>query len=140
MTDSIHREIHFPHSPEEVWRALTNSAALAEWLYPNDFVPRVGHRFSFRVPPNPQAKFDGIVYCEVLTCTAPSELIYSWVAVGGEVDTRVSYRLEPDGNGTRMIFEHSGFENQQAFKGAEYGWTLMLAKLAKVLVARVAQH
>ncbi len=140
MTDSIRREITFPQPPEEVWRALTDSAVLAEWMYPNDFEPRVGHRFTFRVAPNPQANFDGIVHCEVLACAPPGELTYSWVAVGGEVDTRVSYRLEPDGSGTRVFFEQSGFENRQAFKGAEYGWTLMLGKLTKVLEATAAQR
>jgi uncharacterized protein YndB with AHSA1/START domain len=135
MTDRIRREITFPRPPEEVWRALTDSAVLAEWMYPNDFEPRVGHRFTFRVPPNPDADFDGIVHCEVLTCTPPRELAYSWVAAGGKVDTRVSYLLEPEGGGTRIRFEHSGFEDGQAFKGAGYGWTLMLGKLTKVLEA-----
>ena len=139
MTDSIRREIAFPQPPEEVWRALTDSAVLAEWMYPNDFEPRVGHGFTFRVPPNPQVNFDGIVHCEVLACAPPRELAYSWVAVGGEVDTRVSYRLEPDGSGTRVFFEQSGFENRQAFKGAEYGWTLMLGKLAKALEATAVE-
>jgi len=60
--------------------------------------------------------------------------------VGGVVDTRVGYRLEPDGSGTRVFFEQSGFENRQAFKGAEYGWTLMLGKLTKVLEATAAQR
>ena len=33
---------------------LANSASLAEWMYANDFEPRVGHQFTFRVPPNPK--------------------------------------------------------------------------------------
>ena len=60
MSESIRREIVFPQSREVVWRALTDSAALAGWLMPNDFEPRVGHRFTFRTQPNPQAGFDGI--------------------------------------------------------------------------------
>ena len=138
MSDSIRREITFPQPLEEVWRALTDRALLAEWMYPNDFEPRVGHRFTFRVPPNPQANFDGIVHCEVLTYAPPSELAYSWAAAG--VDTRVSYRLEPDGTGTRLFFEQSGFESPQAFKGAEYGWTFMLGRLGKVLAGTTASR
>jgi uncharacterized protein YndB with AHSA1/START domain len=135
MTDSIRRELTFPQPPEEVWRALTDSDMLAEWMYPNDFEPRMGHRFTFNVPSNPN--FDGIVHCEVLACDAPNELAYSWV--GGGVDTHVRYRLEADGAGTRMSFEHSGFESRQAFKGAEYGWTLMHEKLAEVLGSPVSR-
>jgi uncharacterized protein YndB with AHSA1/START domain len=141
MTRSIRRELVLPRPQQEVWRALTDSSALAEWMYPNDFEPRVGHRFTFRVPANPQAGFDGIVRCEVLECTPPSLLAFSWSG-GPVVDTRVSYRLEPDGAGTRVLFEHSGFDLSQpwgegAFHGAELGWVKMHERLTAV-VARLA--
>ena len=133
MTNTIRRELTFSQPPEKVWRALTNSETLAQWMYPNDFEPRVGHHFTFRVPPN--ARMNGLtVHCEVLKCVPASELLFTWV-VGevNELDTRVSYRLEPDGEGTRVLFEHSGFEQTPAFKGSEYGWKVMHGKLAKVL-------
>lgn len=135
MSESIRREIVLPQSREDVWRALTDSAALAEWLMPNDFEPRAGHRFTFRTQPNPQFGFDGIVHCEVLDCTPPSRLTYSWVE--GGVDTQVSYRLEPDGNGTRVFFEQSGFDvskpwGDAALRGAEAGWARMFEQLARV--------
>jgi len=138
MSKTIRREIVIPQSPEQVWRALADSAALAAWMYPNDFEPRVGHHFTFRVPPKPKVGFDGlIVRCEVLECEPPSRLVFSWSA-GGLVDTRVSFRLEPDGDGTRVFFEHSGFDvsqpwAEQAFQGAEFGWTKMLKQLAGVV-------
>lgn len=135
MTTTIQRELRFSQSPEVVWRALANSAALAEWMYPNDFEPRVGHRFTFRVPPKPQLENGLVVRCEVLTCDPPSELVFTWI-VDGFLNTRVSYRLEPDGTGTRVLFEHSGFEQQGALKGAEYGWNMMHGKLAAVLTDR----
>jgi uncharacterized protein YndB with AHSA1/START domain len=132
MRNTIRRELTLAQSPEAVWHALTNSASLAEWMYPNDFEPRVGHRFTFRVPPKPQLEDGLTVRCEVLTCDPPSELVFTWV-VGEFLDTRVSYRLEPDGTGTRVLFEHSGFEQEGALEGAEYGWKMMHGKLAKSL-------
>ena len=70
-------------------------------------------RHAFRVPPNPKAGFDRIVVCcQVLECELPSRLAYSWSA-GPIIDTQVSYRLEPDGDGTRVFFEHSGFDMSQ---------------------------
>jgi uncharacterized protein YndB with AHSA1/START domain len=133
-TKTIRRELKFPQSPAAVWRALATREALADWMYPNDFEPRVGHRFTFRVPPNPQARFDGLtVHCEVLRCAPPSELEFTWVVGDGFLDTRVSYRIEPDGSGTRVLFEHSGFKQDQAFHGAEYGWTMMHGKLTQAL-------
>lgn len=128
----IRRELTFSQSPEAVWHALTDRAALAAWMYPNDFEPRVGHRFSFRVPPKPQLEDGLVVRCEVLECEPPSRLVFTWV-VEGFLDTRVSYRLEPDGSGTRVLFEHSGFAQEQARAGAEYGWKVMHDKLGKVL-------
>ena len=73
MTKTIQREILIPQPREQVWRAITDSTTLAEWMFPNDFEPRVGHHFTFRVPPNPKVNFDGlVVHCEVLECEPPS--------------------------------------------------------------------
>src|SRR4051794_20233584 len=143
MTNTIRRELLIPQPREQVWRAITDSATLAEWMFPNDFEPRVGHHFTFRVPGNPKVNFDGLtVRCEVLECEPPASLVFSWSAGGPVENTRVSFRLEPepDGGGTRVLFEHSGFDlahpfGEQAFKGAEFGWAKMLKQLA-VVVAR----
>jgi uncharacterized protein YndB with AHSA1/START domain len=101
-------------------------------MYPNDFEARPGHRFTFRIPPNPQAKFEGIaIHCEILKCIPPKQLSFSWAAMG--VDTRVDYRLEAHGDGTKVFFEQSGFEQEHAYRGAEYGWNLMHGKLTTLL-------
>lgn len=139
MTRAIRRDVRFPQPREQVWRALTDPAMLAEWMFPNDFVPRVGHHFTFRVPAKPEVGFDGlVVHSEVLECEPPARLAFSWSAGGPVVDTRVSFRLEPDGDGTRLEFEHSGFDlahpwAEHALQGAEYGWAEMLGKLPAVV-------
>ncbi len=145
MTEAIRREILIPQPREEVWRALTNRATLAEWMYPNDFEPRVGHHFTFQVPPNSKVGFEGLVVrCEVLECDPPRRLAFSWSA-GGLVDTQVSFQLEPDGDGTRILFEHSGFDvsqprGDQAFRGAEFGWAKMLKQLAAVVAGSAGEN
>ena len=94
----------------------------------------------------PKAGFDGlIVRCEVLECEPPSRLAFSWSAGGPVVDTRVSFRLEPDGDGTRVLFEHSGFDvsqpwGDQALRGAEFGWAKMLKQLAAVVAGLAADR
>jgi uncharacterized protein YndB with AHSA1/START domain len=143
MSKTIQREILIPQPREHVWQAITDSATLAEWMFPNDFEPRVGHHFTFRVPPNPKMNFDGLVVrCEVLECQPPNRLIFSWSAGAPVENTQVSFQLEPDGEGTRLHFEHSGFDvahpfGEQAFKGAEFGWAKMFKQLADA-VARLA--
>jgi uncharacterized protein YndB with AHSA1/START domain len=138
MSKTIRREILIPRPREQVWRALTDSTLLAEWMFPNDIKPHVGHRFTFQVPPNPKVGFNGMVVgCEVLECEPPHRLAFSWSA-NGVGDTRVSFRLEPDAEGTRLFFEHSGFDvsqgwSEQAVHGAEFGWAKMLKQLPAVV-------
>ncbi|WP_373648994.1 SRPBCC domain-containing protein [Schlesneria sp. DSM 10557] len=144
MTESIRRELYFPQSRERVWKAITDRAALAEWMYPNNFEPSVGHRFQFHVPPKPQIGFDGLVVeCEVTECEPPHLLKFSWNAGEPIVDTHVSFRLEPFNEGTQVYFEHSGFDlsrpyADRAFEGAQYGWAKMLEKQLAALLARVS--
>lgn len=144
MSGTIQKELLLPQPPEKVWQAISTSTALAGWMYPNDFEPRVGHRFTFQVPPNPKVGFEGlVVHCEVLECEPPRRLLFSWSAGGPVVDTRVGFRLEPEGSGTRLFFEHSGFDlseswGNQAFHGAEFGWAKMLGQLSSIVAARAA--
>ena len=58
----VERVMH--HTPEKVWRALTQGPLIEEWLMKNDFRPVVGHKFNFRAEPMPQ--WNGVVDCEVL--------------------------------------------------------------------------
>jgi uncharacterized protein YndB with AHSA1/START domain len=142
MSETVRKEILVPQPREQVWLAITDSATLAEWMYPNDFQPRVGHQFTFRIPGNPKVNFDGLtVCCEVLACDAPSRLVFSWSVGGPVVNTQVTFRLEPEGEGTRVFLEHSGFDvsqpfGKQAFRGAEFGWGKMLGQLSTVVAGR----
>lgn len=127
-TASITHDIYFPHTPERVWEALTTSDAIARWLMPNDFAPRVGHQFTLQANPMPALNFDGVCRCEVTACDPPRLLAYTWQ--GGALDTLVTYRLEPDGDGTRLHFEHSGFDlsdpaQQASYRGMQ-GWSAKL--------------
>jgi uncharacterized protein YndB with AHSA1/START domain len=53
ITKSIIVERDMPHPPEKIWRALTTSALIADWLMENDFAPELGRRFQFRARPMP---------------------------------------------------------------------------------------
>jgi len=107
MAGVIELERVYPQAPERVWQAITNPEALEAWLAPNDFAPRVGHRFQFTMEPRPG--FDGIIRCEVLTVEPPRQLVYAWSGAWGSEDTRVTWVLEPEGSGTRVRLRHEGF-------------------------------
>ncbi|WP_309237248.1 SRPBCC domain-containing protein [Actinomadura sp. BRA 177] len=122
---SIEVDEFLPHPPAKVWRALTDPDLLARWLMPNDFKPAVGHRFTFAAQPIPNIGFDGTIECQVLTLDEGRLLRISWA--GGGLDTTVTWRLVPEGHGTRLFIEHAGFDmddpvNAFAFRGMGSGW------------------
>jgi uncharacterized protein YndB with AHSA1/START domain len=107
---NLHRD--YDAGPEELWQLIATSEGLDEWLMPNDFVPRVGHRFTFTDTPRPPL-YDGLVGCEVLEIDPPRLLAISWA--GGPVDTVVTFRLVPLGPGrTRLELTHTGFAGLRA--------------------------
>ena len=130
-TRSVVIERVFPHPPEKVWRALTESSLLAQWLMDNDFQPVVGRNFNFRHEPMPN--WNGEIDCEVLAIEPQQRLSYSWKSLG--VDTVVLFTLTPAEGGTHVRLEQSGFrpDQQQAFGGARYGWQNFLTNLERVL-------
>jgi uncharacterized protein YndB with AHSA1/START domain len=111
--------IEYPHSPETVWRALTDPTLIPRWTStgqggrPVGFVPTVGARFQFVAKPMPG--WSGVVHCEVLEVRAPSLLRYSWLGDEGDDVTLVTYRLDLHGGGTRLTFEHTGFTGVGGF-------------------------
>ena len=106
MKADIDATVEYAHPPERVWAALTSSEALAAWLMPNDFVAEVGREFTLRTKPAPG--FDGIVRCRVLELDPPARMIWSWA--GGNIDTTVTFTLEPAGPGrTRLRMRQVGF-------------------------------
>jgi uncharacterized protein YndB with AHSA1/START domain len=126
-----------PHPPEKIWRALTTSALIAEWLMLNDFQPAVGHRFNFRATPIPNM-WNGVTDCEVLEIDEARRLVYSWNASGDEaangLKSTVTWTLTPADGGTLVRMEHSGFRPQdeggrQAMGG---GWPRIVAGLERV--------
>jgi uncharacterized protein YndB with AHSA1/START domain len=125
----IEREM--AHPPEKIWRALTEGPLMEEWLMTNDFQPVVGHRFTFRA--NPVPGWNGIIECEVQVVEPHSRLAYSWGALG--LGSAVVWTLTPTTSGTHLRMEQSGFGpgQDQAYKGATYGWQRFLGNLERVV-------
>jgi uncharacterized protein YndB with AHSA1/START domain len=132
QTESLSFEFDLHHSPEKVWRALTDPALLMDWLLPVvDLRLEPGAAFRFNAQPQPG--WDGIVDCRLLEVEAPRKLSYTWVV--GDIDTVVTFTLTPTGSGTHLSLVHSGFrpDQKQNLGGARYGWKMMGAKLVDVL-------
>jgi uncharacterized protein YndB with AHSA1/START domain len=135
QTESIAFEFDLHHSPEKVWRALTDPALLAEWLLPvveGKLEP--GAAFTLRTQPYPG--WDGTVNCRVLEIEPRRKLSYAWAVPF--LDTVVTFTLMPTASGTRLSLVQSGFREDQKreFGGARYGWNMMGGKLV-YLLARI---
>lgn len=137
MKGDLKFETVYPYSPEQVWKALTSSDALTDWLMPNDFEPRLGHKFQLRMKPAPN--FSGVVECEVLALDPPHHLSYSWHA--GDQNTTVSFRLEYVAGGTRLTLEHTGFATDGGMMVSSVlssGWKKKIESSLPATIARLA--
>jgi uncharacterized protein YndB with AHSA1/START domain len=102
---------------------------------PNDIEPVVGHRFHFHAHPVPAAGFEGgPVPCEVLEVVPEQRLV---IRFGPE--WTITWRLEPEGSGTRLFLSHEGFDpddprQQRSREIMGGGWRMRVPRqLARVL-------
>ncbi len=119
-----------PHPPSKVWAALTDPALHAKWWAAGDVRPIVGHRFTLDMGPF------GHQSCEVLAVEHEKLLSYSFAP--GTLNTTITWRLEAEGEGTRLFLEHNGFDldsplGKTAFQGMGAGWPKVLARMELVL-------
>lgn len=132
------------HSPERVWKALTTPEGLACWLAEADIetVPGGKMELHFRQPDNdfmPDVPEKRRQSNEVLTVRPYTLFEHTF---GSNPDSIVSWRLEPDGDGTHLILAHrvpstweSGRKNvlagwqhhmeglEDAIKGVRHPWS-----------------
>jgi uncharacterized protein YndB with AHSA1/START domain len=133
---SIVVERVMPHAPEKIWRALTQSALIAEWLMKNDFQPIVGHRFNFRS--TPVAGWNGVADCKVLVLEPPRRLAWSQCASGEQaadgLQSVVTWTLTPVAGGTHVRMEHTGFrpQDEAGYRAMGSGWPRVVASLERV--------
>lgn len=118
------------HPPAAVWRALTDPELHARWWAAGDVKAEVGHRFTLDMRPWGQQK------CEVLAVEPERLLRYSFAQ--GTLDSTITWRLEPEGTGTRLFLEHSGLDldspmGRQAYEGMSRGWPGVLGRIQGVL-------
>ncbi len=131
---SFRRKAVYRHPIDDVWTALTDPRALAEWLMPvTHFEPRVGERFRFQFDPEKLCP-TGIVDLQILEIDPPRRMVWSWqhrAAEGAKQapPMRVEWTLVPVDGGTRV-------ELVQSYEGQPWsitfamgmGWRFYLGK------------
>ncbi|HTJ30271.1 MAG TPA: SRPBCC domain-containing protein [Acidobacteriaceae bacterium] len=124
-------EREFAQPIEKVWRALTESDLIAQWLMGNNFAPTVGHAFEFRM--QPVGGWDGVIHSKVLVVEPIKKLSYTWGSMGLELV--VNFTLTSAAGGTHLKMEQTGFPDNTGanYNGAKYGWTGFLGKMDSVV-------
>jgi uncharacterized protein YndB with AHSA1/START domain len=120
---------HIPHPPARVWAALTQPELHAKWWAQGDVRAEVGHRFELDMGQW------GKQACEVLA-VEPQRLL-SYTFAPGTLDTTITWKLEPDGDGTRLTLIHEGFDldsplAKSAYEGMRNGWPGLMGRIAEV--------
>ncbi|WP_030176173.1 SRPBCC family protein [Streptomyces sp. NRRL S-813] len=128
--NAIDLERFLPHPPAAVWNALTDPELHARWWAAGDVKPVVGHRFTLDM-----GNF-GKQPCEVTEVEDRRLLVYRFAE--GSLDTTITWRLEPEGEGTRLRLTHAGFDldspmGRQAYDGMGNGWPHVLDRLVSLL-------
>ncbi|MFF0433909.1 SRPBCC domain-containing protein [Streptomyces sp. NPDC004327] len=129
-TDTIHCAKFLAHPPAAVWAALTEPGLHVRWWAAGDVKPVVGHRFTLDM-----GDF-GVQPCEVTE--VEDERLFTYRFAEGTLDTTITWRLEPEGTGTRLFLTHAGFDldsplGRQAFAGMTAGWPHVIDRLVPLL-------
>ena len=118
-----------------MWKVLTDPDLHARWWAKGDVRPIVGHRFTLDMGSW------GLQPCEVLAVEPERMIRYSFAE--GSLDTTITWRLEPEGTGTRLFLEHAGFDldsplGQKAINGMGSGWPGLLRAIERNLAGSAA--
>ena len=133
-TGTVTLERELPAPPERVFRALTNPDDLATWWKGMhgisravmDLRPGGKYRFEYAMPNGQIAVVHGIVR-EV---ESPRRLVMTWFSPDHpNLETVVSFHLEPKGKGTLLKLRHTGLTDPKALEGHLQGWLEALGLL-----------
>jgi uncharacterized protein YndB with AHSA1/START domain len=120
-----------PHPVEVVWAALTDLAAISDWLMAtSDFRPALGARFRMKTQ---RLSATGWVDAEVLEFDPPHRMAWSWSANDGGPPSTVTFQLAPEPGGTRLSLRHVGEIDSVVGGLLREGWPGRIIALSEVI-------
>jgi uncharacterized protein YndB with AHSA1/START domain len=123
-------ERRLDHPPERVWRAVTETEELAKWFPARPEIGgerRVGAALSFTYPGNEEPPETG----EIVEYDAPRLFAFTWRPGSDGEAQLLRFELEPDDEGTKLVFTHELPRPDTAKVAA--GWELCLDDLELAL-------
>lgn len=135
MSDAIHMQLALNRAPQEIYRALTDSAALEAWFSESAEVSLLEKRYDFwgRFTPGTPDREGG--RHPILEASPDQRLRYAWEF--GEYGTTVDFRLRPHSDRTVVILQHTKDQAEAKVPwGGEDFWFLSLENLRRYLDGR----
>ncbi len=139
-TGTVRLERAYDASPDRVFAAWTNPEVLRRWWAISDSFAasevevdlRVGGRY--RLAMRDADSGEGhVVFGEYREVDPPDRLVYTWAWEGtgpyAGHESVVSVRFQPEGDGTRVVLEHSGLLDDDSRASHTHGWTGVLEML-----------
>jgi uncharacterized protein YndB with AHSA1/START domain len=116
MSNPIHQEVVFDASPEHVYQALTDAGKFSQLRggAPTEIDSEVGGSFSC---------FGGMIQGRNVELVPSQRIVQAWRVGNWEpgVYSIARFELKPEGSGTRLVFDHTGFPEGQG-EHLESGW------------------
>lgn len=144
MEKKIKQTWFFKQSPGEVWEYLTRPELIEQWLMKCNFKPIIGQKFQFTFTAKPEAKYHGVVDCEVLEIIPCSKLSYSWDGSTHDRSRKytsvVVWTLTPKDNGTELQLQHDGFTVLEDILAHSNGWNSCLTKMEKLINEKINEN
>ena len=132
MSKKVEKQ-HFYKSPiSEVWEAISDQDQISAWFIQADFKAEIGYEYTFKHE-------DTTVTGKVLESDPVTNLVYTWIVGGTEVETEVRWTLEEKDGGTLLTIRHTGFENYSEetavsmFSSTQKGWDAVIKELTTFL-------
>ena len=128
--DLVFEEL-LPHPIEAVWSALTDRAAISDWLMETaEFEPVVGSRFRLKTE---RLAPDGWVDAEVTELDPPRRMAWAWSVKDGNLPTTVTFELVPESEGIRLKLTHVGEIDPVVAGLVKGGWPVKIEALRRSL-------
>jgi uncharacterized protein YndB with AHSA1/START domain len=133
---ALEREVRIEAPPEAVFEFFTDPEKMVRWMGVRaDLDPRPGGALRIDVTGKHVASGE---YVEL---DPPRRVVFTWGWEGDEVpvspgQSTVEVTLEPDGDGTRLRFVHSGLPDAASVEQHGHGWDNYLGRLEQAAAGR----
>ena len=126
-------EVYIRATPEQVWRALTESEFTKRYYYGNviESDGKAGSPMVYRDPDTGKES----IQCTIIEADPPGRLVHTFFFPGTEESpSRCTWTIEPRGTASLLTLVHDEFDGDtQTYRSVAHGWVPILSSLKTLL-------